>query len=140
MAQAITASRPAQTIDDYDAIARVVQLYIDGMAKGDVVKLKEAFHADARMFGSFSGTRYDVPISELFTMAADEPADADGTYRGRLIAVEQVGDAASAVVAEDGVWGHGIAFIDYFSLARIDGTWKIVNKTFAHTGGEMPES
>jgi hypothetical protein len=30
--------------------------------------------------------------------------------------------------------------VDYFSLARIDGVWKIVNKTYAHTGGEPPSS
>lgn len=53
-------------IDDHDDICRVVQLYIDGAAKGDVSKLKEAFHKDARMFGGFMGTRYDVPIAELF--------------------------------------------------------------------------
>jgi hypothetical protein len=27
--------------------------------------------------------------------------------------------------------------VDVFSL-RIDATWKIVNKTFVHTGGEPP--
>jgi hypothetical protein len=36
-----------------------------------------------------------------------------------------------------GCWG-GVSFIDVFALARIDGSWKIVNKVFAHTGGEMP--
>jgi hypothetical protein len=28
--------------------------------------------------------------------------------------------------------------VDFFSLARTDVTWKIVNKTFVHTGGEPP--
>jgi Putative lumazine-binding len=32
------------------------------------------------------------------------------------------------------------AAVDFFTLAKIGGTWKIVNKTFAHTGGEMPAS
>jgi Putative lumazine-binding len=31
-----------------------------------------------------------------------------------------------------------LSFVDFFSLANIDGSWKIVNKTFAHTGGSMP--
>ncbi len=42
-----------------------------------------------------------------------------------------------AVVAEEGYWGS-VSFIDYFQLAQIDGTWKIVSKLFAHTGGEPP--
>lgn len=31
-------------IDDHDEICRVLPLYMDGAAKGDVGKLKEAFH------------------------------------------------------------------------------------------------
>jgi hypothetical protein len=34
-------------VDDYDAIRDVVQLCLDGEAKGDVAKLQEAFHRDA---------------------------------------------------------------------------------------------
>jgi hypothetical protein len=127
----------ADVVDDYDAICRVVQLCTDGEAKGDVAKLREAFHADARMFGSLSGTRYDVPIAELFALADSAPADT-GTYRSRVLSVQQTGDAAVAVVAEEGYWGS-VSFIDYFLLARIDGVWKIVCKLFAHTGGEPPE-
>jgi len=37
-------------VEDYDAIRRVVQLCLDGEATGDVEKLREAFHEDARMF------------------------------------------------------------------------------------------
>jgi hypothetical protein len=128
-----------EQVHEYDAIARVVQLYIVGGSKGDVGKLKEAFHDDARMFGDISGTRYDVPISAFFDMAAATPADADGRYEARIVSVNQVGDAATATVVEEGCWGN-VSFVDYFCLARIGGAWKIVSKVFAHTGGEMPAS
>ena len=124
-------------VDDYDAICRVLQLCTEGEAKGDVAKLREAFHADAWMFGSLAGTRYDVPIEELFKLAESAPADT-GKYRSRVLSVQQTGDAAVAVVAEEGYWGS-VSFIDYLLLARIDGAWKIVCKLFAHTGGEPPE-
>ena len=127
----------ADVVGDYDAICQVLQLCTEGEAKGDVGKLGEAFHADARMFGSIAGTRYDVPIEELFELAESEPADA-GTYRSRILSVHQTGDGAVAVVAEEGYWGS-LSFIDYFQLARIDGDWKIVSKLFIHTGGEPPE-
>ncbi len=127
----------ADVVGDYDAICRVLQLCTEGEAKGDVSKLKEAFHADARMFGSLAGERYDVPIAELFALAESEPADT-GNYRSRILSVQQTGDAAVGVVAEEGYWGS-VSFIDYFQLARIDGDWKIVCKLFAHTGGEPPE-
>ena len=127
----------ADVVSDYDAICRVLQLCTDGEAKGDVAKLQEAFHADARMFGSLAGERFDVPIAELFALAESEPADT-GNYRSRVLSVQQTGDAAVAVVAEEGYWGS-VSFIDYFLLARIDGVWKIVCKLFDHTGGEPPE-
>jgi Putative lumazine-binding len=127
----------ATVVDDYDAIRRTVQLCLDGEATGDVEKLREAFHVDARMFGSLAGERYDVPIQELFDLAASAPADT-GRYRSRILALQQTGDAAFATVAEEGYWGT-VSFIDYLSLAKIGGGWKIVNKLFAHTGGEPPE-
>jgi hypothetical protein len=124
------------SIDDYDAICAVVQLCLDGEATGDVAKLQEAFHEDARMFGDLAGTRYDVPIQKLFDMAAEDPADT-GNYRSRILSVTQLGDVATATVAEEGYWGT-VSFVDFLSLCRIEGSWKIVNKTFAHVGGEPP--
>ena len=116
-------------VDEYDAIRRAVQLCLDGEATGDVAKLREAFHPDARMFGSLAGERYDVPITELFALAASAPADT-GSYRSRILTVQQTGDAAVAVLAEEGYWGT-VSFVDYLALAKIGGTWRIVSRLFA---------
>ena len=124
------------SIDDYDAICAVVQLCLDGEATGDVAKLQEAFHQDAWMFGDLAGTRYDVPIQKLYEMAAQDPADT-GNYRSRILSITQLGDVATATIAEEGYWGT-VSFMDFLSLCRIEGDWKIVNKTFAHVGGEPP--
>jgi Putative lumazine-binding len=127
-----------QTIDEYDAIAEVVRLYMAGASSGDVAKLRLAFHPDARMFGAAGGKRFDLAMEPFFELSAAHPLDSAGTYRGRLVSVQQFGHAAVAVVAEDGCWG-GVSFIDILSLSSIEGIWLIVNKTFAHTGGVMPE-
>ena len=126
-----------ETATDHEAIASVVQMYIDGASKGDASKLKEAFHEQAWMFGSVSGQRFDMPISQMIEIVTSQPLDSDGSYDARVTSIEQVGDAATATVEEDGCWG-GVSFVDFFTVAKIDGSWKIVNKTFAHTGGEMP--
>jgi hypothetical protein len=126
-----TATTQNQTVAD------TVQLYIDGVAKGETAKLEQAFHEDARMYGAVDGTRFDVPIAEMISMVGSQPADVDGSFRGSIRTVDEEGDAAVAVVDEDGFWG-ALSFVDYFSLARIDGSWKIVNKTFAQTGGSLP--
>ncbi len=59
-----------------------------------------------------------------------------GNYQSLIVSITQVGDAATATVAEEGYWGT-VSFVDFFSLCRFSGT-KIVNKTFAHVGGEPP--
>jgi len=125
-------------VDDYDEIVKVLELYIAGASKGDAARLEQAFHPDARMFGHLAGARVDIPISEFVAMAVGQPADT-GVYRARVLSVTQVGDVAAAAVAEEGCWGS-VSFIDLFTLARIDSNWKIVSKTFAHTGGQIPEA
>ena len=127
---AVTGSEQAE-------ITRTVDLYVEGMRNGDGAKLREAFHAQAWMFGSLGGTRYDEPIGELITMVDGHSVDVDGSYQARVVSIQQAGDAAFAVVEEDGCWGT-VSFTDFFTLAQIDGRWVIVNKTFAHTGGEPP--
>ena len=122
-------------IDDYDAIAATVQLYIDGSAHGDAAKLSEGFHPDAQMYGAIGGDRYDVPITEYIKLVGESPGGA--TMRGRITSIDQAGDAATATVVEEGFWGT-MSFVTFLTLSRIDGRWRIVNKTFAHTGGEMP--
>ncbi len=116
-----------------------VQLYIDGVATGDAVKLEQAFHQDARMYGAVDGQRYDIPISEMIKMVESQPANTDGSFRASVRAVDEEGDAAIATVEEHGFWGV-LSFVDYFSLARIEGSWKIVNKIFAQTGGSLSAS
>jgi hypothetical protein len=113
-----------------------VQLYIDGIATGDAAKLEQAFHQEARMYGAVDGQRYDIPISEMIKMVESQPADADGSFRATVRDVAEEGDAAIVTIEEEGFWG-ALSFVDYFSLARIDGSWKIVNKTFAQTGGSL---
>ena len=108
------------SIDDHDAISAVVDLYIAGASKGDVAKLGRAFHCDARMFGQAGGKRVDMTMEPFFELSAQHPLDSAGTYRGRLVSVEQVGDAAVAIVSEDGCWGS-VSFTDFLSLSRIDG-------------------
>jgi hypothetical protein len=119
------------------AIEAAIQLYIDGASKGDAAKIGETFHEAAWMYGHVGGRRFDMPASQLGETVAAQPLDSDGSFSARITALEQVGDVARVTLEEDGCWG-GLSFVDYFTLAKIDGAWKIVNKTFAHTGGEMP--
>ncbi|MGB2875439.1 MAG: nuclear transport factor 2 family protein, partial [Gaiellaceae bacterium] len=87
---------------------------------------------DVRFAGPAAGRHPDCRDDRHGRRAADGE-----TYEARITSVEQVGDAATATLEETGCWGS-VSFTDFFALSKIDGEWKIVSKTFAHTGGEMP--
>ena len=122
----------ASIAQETDQITRAVELYIEGSRHGDAEKLREAFHPDARMWGSLDGERVDVPITEMIAMVDGKPVDVNGSYQARIASIEQTDDVASVVLEEDGFWGS-VSFVDFFSLARIDDAWLIVN-----SGGGCP--
>jgi hypothetical protein len=126
-------------VDEREAIASAIQLYIDGASKGEAAKLHQAFHEEAWMYGSVAGQRYDMPIAQMAEMVSSQPLDSDGSFSAQITDLQQDGDVARVRLEENGCWG-GISFVDYFTLAKIDGAWKIVNKTFTHTGGELPQA
>ena len=125
----------SEYISDLDAIRDLIGLYIDG-ANGDVAKLKEAFHPDARMMGHIGPMDTYIPIDQFFEMVAAQPGMAGPGYRATIRTIDVVGDAGVAVLVESDYLGCD--FVDYFSVARIDGRWQITNKTYAHTGGQPP--
>ena len=125
----------SERMDDVRAVAATVQLYIDGSRDAEVGKLKEAFHENASMFGAIAGHRYDVPVTQFFELVSSSPAPG-AAYHAHIVSIDIVDEAAVAKLAEDNYMG--MDFVDFFSLSKIDGHWKIVNKTFAFTGGTPP--
>jgi hypothetical protein len=137
MAQGIESKAgPGNVVDDYDAICRVVQLSQEGEATGNGAKLKEAWHANARIFAGNPWGRDGVPIAQAIAEREGAPVD-HGTYRWRILSVQQTGDAAVAVTAEDGYQGPN-SVVSYLSLARIDSLWKIVGAVVMFTPGVRP--
>jgi hypothetical protein len=124
-------------IDSHDAIVKVLELAMSAAAAGKVGDLRKAFHDDARMFGEVHGKRYDAPIKEFFELCEAHPLGKGGQYRSRIVSITRAGAAAIATVTEDGCWGTA-SFVDFFTVTRIGGAWKITNKTFAYTGGAIP--
>jgi ketosteroid isomerase-like protein len=117
--------------DDYDEILRVMQLYIDGFNDNDVSKFKAAFHEDAWIFYiEADGVLHKNLISESFERWAAPPS---WGVVGRFISVTQVGDAASVQVSWDRASDKSGGYIDFHNLLRINGVWKITNKTATHS-------
>ena len=122
-------------LQDIADVRAVIDLYIEG-ASGDAGKLKDAFHPDARMFGHIGDMETYVPIGDFIGMVESSPSMAGPGYTADVRMVDVAGDAGVAVLVEHDYLGCD--FVDYFTVARIDGRWWITNKTYAHTGGAPP--
>jgi ketosteroid isomerase-like protein len=118
------------TTTDYDEIVRVVQLYVDGFNDGDINKFKEAFHENAWIFFTDAeGALHKALLTDCFE---DWAAPPHPEIVGRFISVNQAGDIASVLLGFDAPANMSGSWVDFHSLLRIDGIWKITNKTATH--------
>ncbi len=114
------------SLTDYDAIVRTIHLYVDGFNKHDASKFREAFHNDAWIFVIREDGRLDKWLlgDETFQRWAREDSD---PILPRIFSVNQMGDVANVLL------GFGDEWVDFHNLARIEGVWKITNKTATHS-------
>lgn len=113
-------------------VRELMQLYIDG-SNGDVEKLTKAFHPDAQMFGQYADNPFAiVPMPEFIPAVGENPGRQGSNFEAIVRSIDITGDAGVAVLVETDYLGYD--FVNYFSVARIDGEWKITNKTYAEMG------
>ena len=113
------------------AIAATVQDYFEGMYYRDPGRLRKAFHPKASLFGHLQGAWVIIPLDQWLGMVESRPVPAESgePFDMRIVATDVTGQVAAVKVAD---LYRGLRFTDYLSLARVDGQWRIVNKTFHH--------
>ena len=115
---------------DKEAVKVPLENYIKAHATGDPEYARKAFHTEGNMIwirdGKFAMDSFDVFIKRAFTgkPAADEEKRKD---HRRIEAIDISGNAAVARIVLD---YPSVKFVDYMTLLKIDGEWKIVNKSF----------
>ena len=117
---------PNANLTEHDAITKTVQHYIDGGKSGKGDDMKPAFHHDATIFGYVGDDLFGGPIQQLYTWV-DEQGPA--TELDARIAGIDVADTVATVRLELDNW-TGYRFTDLFTLLKVDGEWKIMNKVF----------
>ena len=118
-------NKPTDTTDS-KMIEETVQVYIDGAKSGKGDDMKAAFHPEATVFGYIGDELFAGPIQRLF-----EWNDGNGPATGlqAQIASIDLTESIATVRLELEDWtGH--RFTDLFTLLKIDGKWKIMNKVF----------
>jgi len=114
------------SVQEYDAIVRTVQHYIDGGRSGKGADMKPAFHPGATIFGYVGPDLFAGPIQGLFDW---NDQNGPATQMQVRIAKVDIAETVATVRLEIDNWtGH--RFTDIFALLKVDGEWKIMCKVF----------
>jgi len=113
-------------VEEYDAITKTIQHYIDGAKSGRGEDMKPAFHEDATIFGYVGPDLFAGPIKGLFEWHDQNGPAKDA--RIRIASIEITGTVATARLEIDNWTGH--RFTDMFTLLKVGGEWKVMNKVF----------
>ena len=123
-------SKIATNVDEYNAITSTLQHYIDGARSGRGDDMKPAFHEDATIFGYVGADLFAGPIKNLFDWNDNNGPATD--LLAQIASIDIV-ESVATVRLELENW-TGFRFTDLFTLLKIDGNWKIMNKVFhAHS-------
>jgi hypothetical protein len=111
-----------------DAVRVPLENYIKGHATGDGEYMRKAFHTDGNLIFIRDGKYTTRSFAEYIGGMKEAKAAPDEAKRKRSIeSVDVYGNAASAKIILD---YPNVKFVDYMSLLKINGEWKIVNKIF----------
>lgn len=116
--------------DDLETAAVRVPLenYLKGHATGNPEFMKKAFHTEGKLIfireGKYTTRTFDEYIAG---MKDGKPAPDEAQRKRWIESVEVAGNAAVGKIILD---YPGVKFVDYMTLLKIDGEWKIVNKSF----------
>ncbi|MBD3887397.1 nuclear transport factor 2 family protein [Phormidium tenue FACHB-886] len=113
-------------IDEYEAIAKTIQQYIDGAKSGRGSDMKPAFHPDATIFGYVSADLFAGPIQQLFDWN-DQNGPAT-EIQAHIVNIDLIDTVATVRLELDNWSDH--RFTDLFTLLKVNGVWKIMNKVF----------
>jgi len=116
--------------NEYAAVRRVLEQYIDASYTGNVPSLKTVFHPDALMAG-YLDDELDIGTPEPFYEELAETPSAKETgdqYHAEIAFIHIAGPMASGAIIEDNLLGKN--YVNHFHLLKIEGEWRIVSKIY----------
>ncbi len=123
----IFAAGVAGQTSEKDAARVPLENYLKGHATGDGEYMRKAFHTEGNLIFIRDGKFSTRSFAEYIGGFTGKPP-ADEVQRKRSIeSVDVSGNAAVGKIILD---YPTVRFVDYMSLLKIDGEWKIVTKIF----------
>ncbi len=109
------------------AVRTALNHYLMGHATGKKEEFAKAFYPEARLLFVRDGKLTTIESADYVARASGAPP-ADEAKRKRWIEwVDISGDAAVAKIILDYPATH---FVDYMTLLKVDGSWRIAHKSF----------
>jgi hypothetical protein len=120
------ATAQAQTSEEA-GVREAIDHYFQGHATGVGDHFRKAFHPDAKLFFIRDGKFRTWTLDEYVSRASGKPAPDEADRKRSIASIDISGNAAIVKVLLD---YPSVRFTDYMSMLKVDGQWKIVNKTF----------
>lgn len=109
------------------AVRAAIENYFLGHATGNGDYFRKVFHPDSKLFWIKDGKLTQLTSDEYISRASGKPPDDEAQRKRSILSVDITGNAAVVKVLLD---YPSARLTDYMSMLKIDGEWKIVNKTF----------
>lgn len=117
--------------EEVNKIEKLIANYFMGIFTGDIVKVESCFHENTCIYGDIKNVTYLKSVHEYLEDIKNRqsPKDVNEEFKMKIIGIDVMGKIAMAKLH---VPILGYNYYDYVSLAKINGDWKIINKTFTH--------
>jgi hypothetical protein len=108
--------------------ARVpLENYLKGHATGDPEFMKKAFHTEGKLIFIREGKYSTRTFEEYINGMSGKSAEDEANRKRSIESIDIAGDTGVGKIVLD---YPEVRFVDYLTLLKIDGEWKIVNKSF----------
>ena len=122
-----TISKPTY-VQEYQAIAEVLNKYIEGCKQAKSSIMKPAFSQHATMYSVGADGKLTGGAIPILFDAVDKNFRPSPDAQAAIVRIEIVGTAASARIDANDM--SGISFTDFFHLLKVEGKWTVVSKIF----------
>lgn len=113
--------------EEKKAIGVPLENYFKAQATGNGDLIRQAFHTEAKVMFFSEGKFNQWSAEEFAARFKGTPAPDEAKRKRSFEIIDVAGNAAIAKVTLD---YPTVKFTDYMTLLKIDGEWKIINKTF----------
>ena len=101
--------------------------YLQAHATGKPEFIRRAFHPEAHITAFRDGKLLNLSVEEFASRFNGKSADDEDQRKRSIESIDISGNAAIAKIVLD---YPTVKFVDYMTLLKIDGEWKIINKSF----------